>query len=132
MSRLRHSGQVLIIFALALPALLGMLDLGLEVAFSLGERQRVQAAADAAALNGIYCFMYVANTDCVNSATYNPGAGNLQTDPLATRKTRGMALLTATVNGYQNGLNGVTVTACYWTGSACTASSSGLGTTQVR
>src|SRR5436190_23509597 len=99
MRRLRHSAQVLIIFALAMPALLGMLDLGLEVAFALGERQRMQAAADAAALNGIYCVIY-STQDCLNAAKFNPGDALQNASPGDSAK--GMALLAASVNGYRH------------------------------
>ena len=45
-------GQNLILFALALPVLLGMLALGLDGGYGYAQRQRMQTAADAAALAG--------------------------------------------------------------------------------
>jgi len=46
------SGQTMVIFALALPALIGMLGLGIDAAHMFQERRSLQNAADLAALAG--------------------------------------------------------------------------------
>jgi Flp pilus assembly protein TadG len=51
-SRASHSGQVLLIFALALPALLGMMGLAVDGAIIYGQRRQMQSSADLAALSG--------------------------------------------------------------------------------
>jgi hypothetical protein len=52
--RHHQRGQLLVLFALVPPVLLGALGLAIEVGFALAQRQRMQAASDLAALNGAY------------------------------------------------------------------------------
>jgi hypothetical protein len=49
----RHPGQVLIVFAIAIPALLAAFGLGIDVAYIFKERRQLQNVADMAALGGV-------------------------------------------------------------------------------
>jgi hypothetical protein len=79
----RQPGQVLIIFGLMLPAMLGMIGLGIDVAHLYQERRQLQNTADLAALGG------------ASQLPDNPGA----------------AQSIAQIIAAQNGLGGGTVTA---------------------
>src|SRR5438105_2409699 len=90
----KQAGQVLVLFALLLPLLLGGMGLAIEGGFALAQRQRMQAAADLAALNAAYCQVYPSKSACVSAASF-PGSGG--------SAMRGMALAVARANGYDPG-----------------------------
>jgi Putative Flp pilus-assembly TadE/G-like len=81
----RGTGQILVMYALLLPVLLGMTALGIDVAHLYAERRAIQNAADLAAL---------------------AGANDLP-DAADTAKT--VALDYASRNGYTNGSGGISV-----------------------
>ncbi len=81
------------LFALVLPAVLGAVGLAVEGGFALAQRQRMQAAADLAALDSAYCQLYPSKPLCVSAANF-PGSGG--------SATRGMALALAQANGYSS------------------------------
>jgi Flp pilus assembly protein TadG len=101
----RQRAQTLVLFALALPALLAMIGLGIDFGVFMGHRQRMQAAADMAVLSGIYCFYYNATKPslCPTSTAFATGSTN------AERAATSMARVTAKANGYEHG-GDVTVT----------------------
>src|SRR5688572_29318571 len=88
---MRQSAQVLVLFAVLLPLLLGALGLAIEGGFALAQRQRMQAAADLAAVNGVACEVNPTRPLCVAAASY-PGASG--------SATRGMAMSIAAANGF--------------------------------
>jgi Flp pilus assembly protein TadG len=83
--RRSERGQIVIIYALMLPVLLGMVALGVDVAYVFSEKRDVQSAADLAALAGAY--------DLPDAASGAPA------------KARSFA----TKNGFTNGVDGVGV-----------------------
>jgi hypothetical protein len=89
--RSRQQSQVLVLFALLLPMLLGGVGLAIEGAYALAQRQRMQAAADLAALNAANCKLYPSKPLCVSAAGFPGAAGS----PM-----RGMALSVANANGF--------------------------------
>src|SRR5688572_791451 len=93
----KQPGQILVLFALMAPMLTTFVGLAVDGGFWLGRHQRARAAADLAALNGAYCIIEASNTLCT-------AANALGTNG------RGMALATASVNGYPAG-GDTTVTA---------------------
>ena len=96
-------GQILILFALGLPALLGVVGMAIDAGFYMARRQGMQAAADMAALNGAYCGHNPASDPCAAAVGY-PGSLN--------DAAIGMALATAKANGFAHGVGGVTVAVC--------------------
>jgi Flp pilus assembly protein TadG len=106
--RLHQRGQILVLFALLAPFVMGMLGLGIDFAFALGQHEQAQKAADLAALSGIYCYQSPTQTLCASAQSY-PGAQANGSSSAQTAAT-GMALATAAVNGFTNGSSGVTVT----------------------
>jgi hypothetical protein len=74
-----------------LPMLLGGVGLAIEMGYALSQRQRMQAAADLAALNGAYCQLYPSKPLCVSAASYPGSSGNA---------ARGIALALAKANGF--------------------------------
>ena len=76
-ARQRQRGQVLVLFCLVLPFLLGAVGLAVDVGFGLAQRQRMQATADLAALNAAYCQVHPTLPMCVSAASF-PGAGARQ------------------------------------------------------
>jgi hypothetical protein len=79
-----QAGQSLVLVALSLAALLGMVGMGIDMGFLRYQKGRMQAAADAAALAGGAELQY----SDLNTAIQNA----------------------ASVNGYTDGSNGITVT----------------------
>src|SRR5512141_283686 len=49
----QEAGQIIVIFALALMALIGLIGIAIDVTFAWREELRIQRAADAAALAGV-------------------------------------------------------------------------------
>jgi hypothetical protein len=98
----RRPAQILVLFAILLPFLLAALGLAVEAGYALAQRQRMQAAADAAVLNGAYCLVYPSKAYCQSALAY-PGA--------ASNAARGMALSIARANGFD--ASTVTVTTPY-------------------
>jgi Flp pilus assembly protein TadG len=98
----RQQGQVMLLFCLVLPLLLAALGLAIEAGYALAQRQRMQAAADAAALNGSYCLVYTSKPYCQSAQSYPGGGGNA---------ARGMAMSIAKANGFDS--PNVTVTTPY-------------------
>jgi Flp pilus assembly protein TadG len=86
--RRREDGQIIVVFALALVALIAMVGLVLDGGSAFAQRRDEQAAADLAALAG-------ANDFLLNSDSN-----------LATARARSVAA----TNGYTHGVKGVTVT----------------------
>lgn len=86
--RTDRRGAVAVIAAIALPVLVGMLGLAVDVSIWSGNKNSAQGAADNAALSAV--------------AAVKGGANATQ----ATNE----ALAVAALNGFQNGANGVTVT----------------------
>jgi hypothetical protein len=74
-----------------LPVLLGSVGLAVEGGFALAQRQRMQAAADLAALNAAYCQLNPSKTLCANASSFPGSGGNAM---------QGMALSVAKANGY--------------------------------
>src|SRR5438093_5855655 len=91
-------GQILVLVAVALVALIGFVSLAVDVGFAWGARRRMQTAADAAATAGA----------------------------IASRQGYGVtpaAKDAATLNGFTDGTGGVTVTVTSpYTGGSCTSS----------
>lgn len=98
LNRAGHPGQILVLFAIGLPALLGMVGLAIDGGLWFARHQRVRAVADLAALNGAYCLLYPSKEHC--AAAQSLGGGDAG---------RGMAIATAAVNGYVHGTGGATV-----------------------
>jgi len=84
----REPGQVLVIFALALVAIVAMTGLVIDGGATFVQRREMQNVADAAAMSAAYGFAMTNSTSAGTSAAQS----------------------TATSNGYTNGSGGVTVT----------------------
>lgn len=79
-------GQFMVLFAIALVALVGMAGLAVDVGFFWNQRRRIQSAADAGAVAGAQELLQGNSTDVTSAA---------QTD--------------ASLNGFANGVNGASV-----------------------
>jgi hypothetical protein len=86
-SELKQAGQIVVIFALMLTALIGLVGIAIDTTYAWRESLRVQRAADAAALAGV---VYM-------PGNFNTGANNATS----------IALSAATKNGYPT-VSGVT------------------------
>jgi hypothetical protein len=97
-----RTGNVAVVFAVSLVAILSVVALALDGAMLMDKRRQVQSVADSAALaaaNDLYKNWFS------NVLTYG---GQYGYDPAGTAKAA--ALAEAKANGYENGVNGCTVT----------------------
>jgi len=93
-------GQILVMFALALIVIIGMVGLILDTGSTFAQRRGEQNAADLASIAGANAYMN----------TYLIVIGNDTVKrTVATSAAQIAAILSATRNGYTNGVNGATV-----------------------
>lgn len=97
--RRREPGQIIVLFALSLVAILAMVGLVLDGGSAYASRRSQQSAADLAALSGANA--YLVNID--------------QTASIAQNSARAAALATAAQNGYADGTGGVTINVSFAT-----------------
>jgi Flp pilus assembly protein TadG len=92
----RERGQILVIFALALIAIIGMVGLVLDGGSAFAQRRTEQNAADLASVAGANAYLHAAIAGTGNTTTWQAAAV-------------AAAQASATRNGYTNGTGGVTV-----------------------
>jgi Flp pilus assembly protein TadG len=114
----RHRGQILIVFALMLPVLIGLVGLGIDSAALYWTRRDMQGVADLAALAGALDLPFdplaAASAARANALANGFGGAITVTTPLAGDPSRIEVVITRSVDTYFMGVFGfetVTVTA---------------------
>ncbi len=92
----RERGQILVVFALALIAIIGMVGLVLDSGSAFAQRRTEQNAVDLAAVAGANAYLHAAISGTGNTTTWKAAAV-------------AAAQASATRNGYTNGTGGATV-----------------------